>query len=101
MEPTQMRLSSAKFRGETVGVVENAHGDVTIYNPFTPNNMQASIALRWDGNEPIIVDMYILEVEDAVSTLLADSILDFNVQDEDYDGVYEEIEFYNLEENER
>jgi hypothetical protein len=95
MEPTQMRLSSAKFRGMTVGVVENAHGDVCIYDPFTPTNKQASNLLRWDGNEPIVVDMHIIDVEAAVQTLCALPILDFNVQDIEYKGTFEEIEFHN------
>jgi hypothetical protein len=95
MEPTQMRLSSAKFRGMTVGVVENAHGDVCIYNPFTKDNMHVSNLLRWDGNEPIIVDPYLLEVEEAITILCSNPVLDFNVQDLEYRGTFEEIEFHN------
>jgi len=95
MTPIQIKLSSAMFRGNNVGVAESAHGDVLIFDPFTPQSKVGSNLLRWDGNDPIIVDLYILEVEDALELFTESKILDYNVQDPEYAGTYEEIKFFS------
>lgn len=94
MEPTQMKFSSAIFRDETVGVVENAHGDVLMYNPSAAQAIIATNILKWDGNDPIIVDLDLEGAEDALKLFEDNRILEFNVQDPEYGGVYEEIKFY-------
>ena len=99
LSPTQVKLSSAIYDGYTVGVVENGHGDVTIYNPFLEENKAAALALKWDGNDPIIVESLVDELWEAVRIMLQNCILQFNVQDPEYGGVYETIRFHPLPEN--
>lgn len=98
LQPTEMKLRPAILEGETVGVIEDGHGGVIIYRVDTEASRELLQYLKYDGNDTLIVDRR--DVEYATILICAeDSTLDFNVQDPEYAGLYERIQFFDTEES--
>jgi hypothetical protein len=98
LQPTEMKLRPAILEGETVGIIEDGHGGVIIYRVDTEVSRELLQYLKYDGNDTLIVNGKDADYTAILSKICAeDSTLDFNVQDPEYQGLYERIQFFGNE----
>ncbi len=99
LNPTDLLLRSAEVDGCNYGIVENAHGDVSMYRPQTEAAKALCQLLKYDGNSPLVVDGLDDDIFQALLVVLKDEhTVSFNVQDPEKQGWYENICFYDTEE---
>ncbi len=99
LNPTDLLLRPAEVDGSNYGIVENAHGDVSMYRPQTEAAAALCAHLKYDGNSPLVVDTLDHDTWQAVLAVLRDeNTISFNVQDPEYAGWYENICFFDTEE---
>ena len=96
LNPTDLLFRPAEIDGSMCGVIEDAHGGVTVYRTETAATAALCAHLKYDGNAPLVVDGLDTTLAQTVEAIRVEpSSYNFSVQDPNYAGWYENICFFD------